>query len=95
VQKRLSLAAQRLVERRRARVDSVAGRLHALSPLATLGRGFAVARRDDGATLSSRKQLFPGTAFDLWLRDGIVAATAGESRAFPEGVSPSNVSESP
>ena len=43
VQKRLGLAATRIVERRRARVESLAGQLHALSPLSTLARGFAVA----------------------------------------------------
>ncbi len=95
VQKRLSLAANRLVERRRARVESVAGRLHALSPLATLGRGFAVARRPDGATLSSRDQFFIGAPFDVWLRDGIVSAAAGESRPLPPGLPRSYAPELP
>lgn len=86
VQKRLSLAAGRVVERRRARIETVAGRLQALSPLATLGRGFSVARLPEGATLSNREQFSPGTVFDLWLRDGIVGAVAGESRPLPEGI---------
>ncbi len=86
VQKRLSLVAGRLVERRRARLESLAGRLDALSPLATLARGFAVARLPEGATLSNRGQFESGMPFDLWLRDGIVRAVAGESRALPEGV---------
>ncbi len=86
VQKRLSLVANRLVERRRARIEAVAGRLAALSPLAILGRGFALARTPEGATLGSSVQLPPGTRFDLWLRDGIVSATAGGSRALPPGV---------
>ncbi|MEQ1690571.1 MAG: exodeoxyribonuclease VII large subunit [Gemmatimonas sp.] len=95
VQKRLSVAAGRLVERRRARVETLAGRLQALSPLSTLARGFAVARRPDGATLSSREQLRPGMWFDLWLRDGIVSAEAGKSRALPDGVPQSFARESP
>lgn len=85
VRKRLGLAAGRIVERRRARIESVAGRLHALSPLSTLGRGFAVARSLDGATLSERRQFSPETPFDLWLRDGIVRATALETRPLPDG----------
>ncbi|AMW05029.1 hypothetical protein GEMMAAP_09705 [Gemmatimonas phototrophica] len=86
VQKRLGVAAQRVVERRRARVELVAGQLQALSPLSTLARGFAVARTPGGATLSSWKQLPAGAPFDLWLRDGIVAATAGDHRPLPDGM---------
>ena len=87
VQKRLSLAGGRVIERRRARLESFAGRLDALSPLATLARGFAVARTPVGATLSGRGQFEPGMRFDLWLRDGIVRAESGASRPLPEGVS--------
>jgi exodeoxyribonuclease VII large subunit len=87
LQKRLAVSAQRQVERRHARVETVAGQLHALSPLRTLARGFAVARTPEGATLSSGKQFVPGAPFDLWLRDGIVAATAGDGRPLPVGMS--------
>lgn len=86
VQRRLGLAALRVVERRRGRVEVLAGQLHALSPLSTLSRGFAVARTPEGATLSSWNQFAPGAPFDLWLRDGIVAATARERRPLPDGV---------
>ncbi len=94
VRKRLSVAASRLVERRRARVESLAGRLDALSPLATLARGFAVARSLEGATLSRRGQFVEGEAFDLWLRDGIVRAVAGSSEPLPESVAVYPPSES-
>lgn len=86
VQKRLGLAATRIVERRRSRVESLAGQLHALSPLRTLARGFAVARTPDGATLSGRDRFAPGAPFDLWLRDGIVSATAGAGRPLPDSI---------
>jgi exodeoxyribonuclease VII large subunit len=86
VQKRLGLAATRLVERRRARVESLAGQLHALSPLSTLARGFAVARTPEGATLSGRDQFAPGAPFELWLRDGIVSAITGAGRPLPESI---------
>lgn len=85
VQKRLGVAASRVVERRGARIERVAGQLHALSPLNTLARGFAVARAPEGATLSESRQFVAGAAFELWLRDGIVQAVAGERRPFPEG----------
>lgn len=74
----MSDRAGRLAERRRARLEAVAGRLHALSPLATLGRGYAVARAASGEPLTSVSRFTAGTAFVLQLRDGAVRATAGE-----------------
>ena len=73
------------VERRRARLGGDAGKLHALSPLATLARGYAVARGVDGATLSSVAQFEPGTSFDLLVRDGVIRSSvlAAEHRPHP------------
>jgi exodeoxyribonuclease VII large subunit len=85
LQRRLGLAAGRVVERRRARIETVAGQLHALSPLTTLARGFAVARTPEGATLSGCRQFVAGAPFALWLQDGIVDAVAGEQRPLPPG----------
>lgn len=62
-------------ERRRARVHGIAGRLNALSPLAVLARGYAVARDASGATLGSVGDFAPALDFDLLLRDGLVRAT--------------------
>jgi exodeoxyribonuclease VII large subunit len=71
----LRRAASLDTERRRARVATVAGTLHALSPLATLARGYAVARdRASGATLSNVADFAPGRDFTLTLRDGDVVA---------------------
>jgi len=78
----LSIAADDLrraaaldTERRRARVATVAGTLHALSPLATLARGYAVARdRASGTTLSSIRDFDSSRDFTLTLRDGDVVA---------------------
>lgn len=86
LQQRFANAGTRLVERRRARIERVAGQLHALSPLNTLARGFAVARTAGGATLSIRSEFTPGAAFELWLQDGIVDAVSGASRPLPDGV---------
>jgi exodeoxyribonuclease VII large subunit len=71
----LSIRARRSVERRRARVQEVAGRLDALSPLNTLARGYAVARDASGAALASTQAFAAGKAFTLVLRDGQVDAT--------------------
>jgi len=74
-QRRLVIAAQRVTERRQARLTTAAAQLDALSPLATLARGYAVARTPDGATLSEVGAFSHGQAFELWVRDGVVAAT--------------------
>jgi len=71
----LRIGITRAAERRGARMTSVAGRLNALSPLATLARGFAVARDDRGATLRSVSDFVPALDFNLLLRDGTVRAT--------------------
>jgi exodeoxyribonuclease VII large subunit len=86
--RRLTNAAVRATERRRARWEHTAGRLHALSPLAVLGRGYAVARRAaDGRTLSDATAFEPGLAFRLVLRDGVVRARAEEIvPGTPDGV---------
>ncbi|WP_337170481.1 exodeoxyribonuclease VII large subunit [Gemmatimonas aurantiaca] len=88
VRKRLALMATRVVDRRRARIETLAGQLQALSPLATLARGFAVARGADGATLNRREQFAPGAPFELWLQDGIVDATVQGARPLPDGMAP-------
>ena len=71
----LHVGVTRTTERRSARMTAIAGKLHALSPLATLARGYAVARDASGATLASTSDFVPGVDFDLLLRDGTVRAT--------------------
>lgn len=72
----LSTLSTRAVDRRRSRIETLAGRLDALSPLATLARGYAVARGLNGRAITSAGQLSPGTRFELLLRDGRVRAAA-------------------
>jgi exodeoxyribonuclease VII large subunit len=64
----------RVAERRRARAAELGGRLHALSPLATLSRGYAVARATDGRALTSAKAFHDDMSFKLLLRDGTIGA---------------------
>jgi exodeoxyribonuclease VII large subunit len=71
----LRRAADRAIERRRARLERAAGHIHALSPLRTLARGYAVARDDEGRTLADAADFVPGRDFTLTLRDGSVRAT--------------------
>jgi exodeoxyribonuclease VII large subunit len=51
--RRLRDAPPLAVERRRARLEHAAGRLRALSPGATLDRGYAIVRTDDGLVRSA------------------------------------------
>jgi exodeoxyribonuclease VII large subunit len=76
---RLSAGMARTLERSGARVAEGGARLDALSPLRVLARGYAVARDASGTVLRSVAQFPPGLAFRLRVRDGEVAARAGES----------------
>ncbi|MBA3341206.1 MAG: exodeoxyribonuclease VII large subunit [Gemmatimonadaceae bacterium] len=83
--KNMRAASIRATERRRAHVATTAGRLNALSPLATLERGYAVARSVSGETLSSVEQFEGGMAFELMLRDGFIAASVDRVRLNTDG----------
>lgn len=72
----LTSGSRAAIEQREARLAGAAGRLHALSPLATLARGYAIAQGRDGRTLGSVAGFEPGMSFDLRLRDGTVRSTA-------------------
>jgi exodeoxyribonuclease VII large subunit len=72
--KRLGQSTERVVVRNRSTIGTAAARLNALSPLATLARGYAVARDADGGALTSVRHFKPGFDFELLLHDGKVNA---------------------
>ena len=73
-------AVRRLRERRVARVEALGGRLDALSPLAVLGRGYSIARREsDGAILKSGRQVSVGDAIGVRLARGTLRAAVTET----------------
>jgi exodeoxyribonuclease VII large subunit len=80
----LTTSMARLLGERQSALAASAGRLNALSPLATLERGYAVARSEHGATLTSTTQFAEGASFTLRLRDGEVDATTRAVRPLPE-----------
>ncbi len=85
----LTLTARQLTERAASRVGHAAARLEALSPLATLARGYAVARDAEGRALVSAEKFAPGFPFRLVLRDGEVqATTVAVTPGAPEGATP-------
>ena len=70
---RLESLQRRLLDRQRSRTADLAGRLHALSPLRVLARGYAVAFRASGAVLLSAADASPGERLHLELADGALA----------------------
>ena len=74
----MAQSSARIVARNRALLGTSAARLNALSPLATLSRGYSVARDESGRALTSARQFSPGLRFNLLLRDGRITAETEE-----------------
>lgn len=77
-------AASHPIERRRLALEGVAGRLHALSPLATLARGYAVLTDTGGAPVTSVDALESGDLFVARLHDGRIHARAERTEPISE-----------
>lgn len=65
-------SAARAIARRRERLKELAAALDAMSPLKVLGRGYAIAQREDGKALLSTADVSPGDKLKLTLSDGSV-----------------------
>ena len=76
---RLRRAPTLLLERRRAGLEHTAGRLRALSPRATLKRGYAIVR-DGGGIVRSSAQLELGERVDVELAEGGFGARVEDTR---------------
>ena len=74
---RLRAAPHLLLERRRAALDRSGARLQALSPLATLGRGYAIVRAD-GTALRAAGAVTRGAELDIELASGRLGARVEE-----------------
>jgi exodeoxyribonuclease VII large subunit len=74
---RLHRASALLVERRLAALDRSAARLRALSPLATLERGYAIVRRE-GSVVRAADSLAPGDEVDVRVAEGSFGARVQE-----------------
>ena len=76
---RLDRAPALLVERKRAGLEGLAGRLQALSPRKTLARGYAIVRTDNGIVYSST-ELESGSRVDVELAEGEFGARVEETK---------------
>jgi exodeoxyribonuclease VII large subunit len=66
---------------RRERLAALAAHLDALSPLAVLGRGYAIARLPSGQVLRRASDVAPGDAFTLRLGEGELEAAVTKLRS--------------
>ena len=65
-------SAARTVMQRRERLNTLAAALDAMSPLKVLGRGYAIAQREDGRAVVSTADVTSGDKLKLTLSDGSV-----------------------
>lgn len=76
-EQRMAAGYQSLLLQKEKRLGEAAASLHALSPLAVLGRGYSVTRHN-GAVVSSAGQLTIDDTVEIVLSDGSVQATVTE-----------------
>ena len=76
---RLRSSPRLLLERRRAALDHVGARLQGLSPLATLGRGYAIVRAE-GVALRDASRVAPGDRVEVELASGSLGARVEDVR---------------
>jgi exodeoxyribonuclease VII large subunit len=75
---RLQTRMEYLLSLRRERLSSVTLRLHSLSPLLTIARGYAVVRRQrDQAIVTSVQEVQQGDLLTIQVRDGSIAVKVG------------------
>jgi exodeoxyribonuclease VII large subunit len=81
----LSRAMQQLISHRRRQLESINARLHALSPLEVLRRGYSITTlKKTGQILRSPSQVKPGDRILTRLADGSTESTINPSQKGPE-----------
>lgn len=72
LQERLEQYITRRLERWRGRVDLIQARLDGMNPLATLARGYAIVRHEDGRLVRGVQDAAAGDILTIQLGDGLV-----------------------
>ncbi len=90
---RVRRAVELVVARSRSSLNELVRTLEAVSPLQTLGRGFAIVSRPDGTTLTSSRSVEIDDTIHARLQDGVLVATIREKRSLPEPLHPQLQSE--
>lgn len=74
----MNRSMERTIESSRARLHGLDARLHALSPLAVLDRGYALVLAEDGSLLRSAAQVAPGDRIITRVADGAFTSRVEE-----------------
>lgn len=78
---RLDIGLRRMVDDAERTIEKAHATLTAMSPQATLNRGYAVVQAADGHVLDDAANVHPGDPLTLTLRRGVVTATATTASA--------------
>ncbi len=68
--RRLAPALRTCLDRKTSRADAAAGRLHSLSPLSVLGRGYSIVQTPDGTVVRDSSRVVPGDPLSVRLHRG-------------------------
>ena len=79
-QKSLASLAEKQLGERRQHFAALCASLNAMSPLAVLSRGYAVARTESGAVLRSADEVAVGERIGVTLGQGSLVCTVNETR---------------
>ncbi len=77
---RLEPALQQWMNRRRVGMQTGCARLHALSPLASLGRGYSICRKPDGGVVTRVNQVKSEEEVEIQVSDGRIECLVTGSR---------------
>ena len=77
--RRMSQGMANLLAGKRARTGQLAAALDAMSPLKVLGRGYAIAQKEDGSIIAHTGDAAPGERFRLRVSDGEVSCRVEET----------------
>lgn len=81
---RLSGAVQRRIATARQNLAGTVGKLHAVSPLATLERGYAIAQDDTGKVVTDSRAVRAGDPIEVRLARGSLLANVTASKPPPD-----------
>lgn len=82
---RLGVSLASFTERFRQQMGLRAARLNDLSPLAVLGRGYAIARDGEGSVVKRVGQVAPGDALKVSVSDGVLDCRVEQARCIEVG----------
>ena len=84
LENRLDSGIVRRLQRQRDHLRGILGRLHLLSPFATVARGYAIVTKSDGSVLRDAMMVYPGERIHVQLQQGKLTATVERTEANKE-----------